>query len=97
MRLCKLERIQKSIQCVGEMVSIRDKNLLHYGGSSIVCAFGIRYKSYCSNLVRTLLVNPSEETKKTYQFLLDCEELILKELTEGRRRRRDENEGLPLV
>ncbi|CAF1037590.1 unnamed protein product [Rotaria sp. Silwood1] len=57
-----------------------DKNLLHYGGSSIICAFGIRYKSYCSNLVRTLLVNPSEEMKKNYQFLLDCEELILKEL-----------------
>ncbi|CAF4469207.1 unnamed protein product, partial [Adineta steineri] len=26
-----------------------DKSPLHYGGSSIVCAFGIRYKSYCSN------------------------------------------------
>jgi len=63
---------------------IRDKNPLHYGGSSIVCAFGIRYKSYCSNLVRTLLVNPSEEMKNTYQFLLDCEELILRELKNGR-------------
>ncbi|CAF2841546.1 unnamed protein product [Rotaria sp. Silwood2] len=57
-----------------------DKNTLHYGGSSIICAFGIRYKSYCSNVVRTLLVNPSEEMKKTYQFLLDCEEVILQEL-----------------
>ena len=33
--------------------------------------------------MRTLLVNPSEEMKKTYQFLLDCEELILKELKQG--------------
>ncbi|CAF0939912.1 unnamed protein product [Rotaria sordida] len=57
-----------------------DKNPLHYGGSSIICAFGIRFKSYCSNLVRTLLVNPSEEMKNTYQFLLDCEEVILREL-----------------
>lgn len=62
---------------------ISDKNPLHYGGSSIVCAFGIRYKSYCSNLVRTLLVNPSEEMKNTYQFLLDCEEVILRELKHG--------------
>ncbi|CAF1184005.1 unnamed protein product [Adineta ricciae] len=57
-----------------------DKNPLHYGGSSIVCAFGTRYKSYCSNLVRTLLVNPSEQMKKTYSFLLECEELIIREL-----------------
>jgi hypothetical protein len=29
-------------------------------------------------------VNPSEEMKKKYQFLLDCEEVILKELKHGR-------------
>jgi len=57
-----------------------DKNLLHYGGSSIVCAFGVRYKSYCSNLVRTFLVNPSDEMKNTYKFLTECEDLILREL-----------------
>ncbi|CAF3015468.1 unnamed protein product [Rotaria socialis] len=57
-----------------------DKNSLHFGGSSIICAFGIRYKSYCSNVVRTLLVNPSEEMKNSYQFLLDCEEVILRAL-----------------
>ncbi|CAF3511935.1 unnamed protein product [Rotaria sordida] len=60
-----------------------DNNLLHYGGSSIVCAFGIRYKSYCSNLVRTLLVNPSEEMKNTYKFLIECEGLIINELKHG--------------
>ncbi|CAF0785468.1 unnamed protein product [Adineta steineri] len=57
-----------------------DKNLLHYGGSSIICAFGTRYRSYCSNLVRTLLVNPSDEMKNTYKFLMDCEELIIQNL-----------------
>ena len=61
-----------------------DKNLLHYGGSSIVCAFGTRYQSYCSNLVRTLLVNPSEEVKNTYKFLIECEELIINELKHGK-------------
>jgi nucleosome binding factor SPN SPT16 subunit len=66
------------------LFNFSDTKLLHYGGSSIVCAFGIRYKSYCSNLVRTLLVNPSEEMKNTYQFLLECEETILRELKQGR-------------
>lgn len=36
-----------------------DKNTtLHFG--VIVCSLGARYKSYCSNIVRTLLVNPTK-------------------------------------
>jgi nucleosome binding factor SPN SPT16 subunit len=66
------------------LFNFSDTKLLHYGGSSIVCAFGIRYKSYCSYLVRTLLVNPSEEIKSTYKFLIECEEIILNELKHGR-------------
>nr|CAD7575776.1 unnamed protein product [Timema californicum] len=38
---------------------VSDKNVLHFG--SIVCSLGARYKSYCSNIVRTLLVNPTDE------------------------------------
>jgi nucleosome binding factor SPN SPT16 subunit len=37
---------------------VSDKNVLHFG--AIVCSLGARYKSYCSNIVRTLLVNPSD-------------------------------------
>lgn len=36
-----------------------DKNILHFG--VIICSLGIRYKSYCSNLIRTILVNPTDE------------------------------------
>ncbi|UJR25446.1 hypothetical protein I4U23_006793 [Adineta vaga] len=57
-----------------------NKNLLHYDGSSIICALGARYKFYCSNLVRTLLVNPCEEMRNMYQYLVECEELIIREL-----------------
>ncbi|CAF1415059.1 unnamed protein product [Didymodactylos carnosus] len=60
-----------------------DKSYLHYG--AILCAFGIRYKSYCSNLVRTLIVNPTDEMQNAYKFLLDCEELLIKELTHNAR------------
>ena len=38
-----------------------DKNMLHFG--SIVCSLGTRYKSYCSNIVRTLMVNPTEKVQ----------------------------------
>ncbi|KAF4526369.1 hypothetical protein B566_EDAN014107 [Ephemera danica] len=40
---------------------VSDKNILHFG--SIVCSLGTRYKSYCSNIVRTLLVNPTDKVQ----------------------------------
>lgn len=56
-----------------------DKNHLHFG--AIVCSLGARYKSYCSNIVRTLLVNPSDKIQEYYNFLLNMEEEILKKLS----------------
>lgn len=60
-----------------------DKNILHFG--SIVCSLGARYKSYCSNIVRTLLVNPSETIQNYYNFLLNMEEEIIKNLVPGKK------------
>lgn len=58
---------------------------MHFG--AITCAMGIRYKSYCSNLVRTLMVDPSQEMQDNYNFLLQVEEELLKELKHGEFRR----------
>lgn len=44
---------------------------------------GIRYKSYCSNLVRTLMVDPTQEMQDNYNFLLQVEEELLKQLKHG--------------
>uniref|UniRef100_A0A3B5LLY0 FACT complex subunit n=1 Tax=Xiphophorus couchianus TaxID=32473 RepID=A0A3B5LLY0_9TELE len=60
---------------------VSDKNHMHFG--AITCAMGIRYKSYCSNLVRTLMVDPSQEMQDNYNFLLQMEEELLKELKHG--------------
>ncbi|XP_076655949.1 FACT complex subunit spt16-like isoform X3 [Halictus rubicundus] len=60
---------------------VSDKNTLHFG--VIVCSLGARYKSYCSNIVRTLLVNPTKTIEDNYNFLLLLEEEILKKLTSG--------------
>lgn len=38
-----------------------DKNTLHFG--AIICSLGAKYKHYCSNITRTLFVNPSDELK----------------------------------
>ena len=58
-----------------------DKNNLHFG--AIICSLGIRYKQYCSNVVRTLLVNPTEEQKQLYEFLLSVHEALLDKLRAG--------------
>uniref|UniRef100_A0A8C5M6J7 FACT complex subunit n=1 Tax=Leptobrachium leishanense TaxID=445787 RepID=A0A8C5M6J7_9ANUR len=60
---------------------IFDKNHMHFG--AITCAMGIRYKSYCSNLVRTLMVDPTQEMQDNYNFLLQLEEEMCKELKHG--------------
>ncbi|XP_074027256.1 SPT16 homolog, facilitates chromatin remodeling subunit dre4 [Leptinotarsa decemlineata] len=60
---------------------VSDKNNLHFG--AIICSLGARYKSYCSNIVRTLLVNPTETIQNNYNFLLNVEEEVLKKLQNG--------------
>lgn len=58
-----------------------DKNYLHFG--SIVCSLGARYKSYCSNISRTFLVNPTDRVQDHYNFVLNLEEELLKKLVPG--------------
>ncbi|XP_050429833.1 FACT complex subunit spt16-like isoform X2 [Adelges cooleyi] len=55
-----------------------DKNILHFG--AIICSLGARYKSYCSNLIRTLLVNPTEEIQSNYEFLINLHDVLVSEL-----------------
>lgn len=69
-----------------EMIFSSDKNHMHFG--AITCAMGIRYKSYCSNLVRTLMVDPTQEMQDNYNFLLQVEEELLKHLKHGQFRPR---------
>ncbi|RZF37802.1 hypothetical protein LSTR_LSTR007164 [Laodelphax striatellus] len=61
--------------------AVSDKNTLHFG--AIVCSLGTRYKSYCSNITRTLLVNPIQEIQDNYEFLVNLEEELIKALQPG--------------
>ncbi|KAJ8377321.1 hypothetical protein AAFF_G00261700 [Aldrovandia affinis] len=60
---------------------VSDKNPMHFG--AITCAMGVRYKSYCSNLVRTLMVDPPQAMQDNYTFLLEVEETLLSQLKHG--------------
>lgn len=54
--------------------AVSDKEYVHFG--AIICSFGARYKSYCSNIVRTMLVNPSD---KIQVRIARCQYVQLKE------------------
>merc|ERR1719445_2443894 len=60
---------------------VSDKENLNFG--AIVCSLGVRYKSYCSNIVRTMLVDPSSSLQDTYTYLVTLEELIIDKLRAG--------------
>ena len=38
--------------------TVSDDERLHFG--TIICCLGVRYKSYCSNIVRTMFVEPTQ-------------------------------------
>ena len=41
------------------------------------------FRSYCSNIARTFLVNPSEQIQSIYNLLISVEERILTDLKDG--------------
>ncbi|POY72753.1 hypothetical protein BMF94_4160 [Rhodotorula taiwanensis] len=49
----------------------------------ILCSLGIRYKSYCSNVGRTFMIDPTPEQEKNYLFVADLQKYALSELKEG--------------
>lgn len=52
-------------------------------GDTIVCSLGVRYNSYCSDISRTFLVNPNDEIRSYYNFLLKLEDFLLEKLMPG--------------
>lgn len=52
-------------------------------GPIIMASLGLRYKSYCSNVSRTYLIQPTKEMERNYEFLVKLQEYILSELKDG--------------
>ncbi|CAX42465.1 FACT (FAcilitates Chromatin Transcription) complex subunit, putative [Candida dubliniensis CD36] len=55
-----------------------DKLLI--GEGVILSSIGLRYKSYCSNIARTFLIDPTKEMEKNYDFLLKLQKYIIDNL-----------------
>jgi nucleosome binding factor SPN SPT16 subunit len=58
-----------------------DNQPLHPG--IIIAAMGLRYKSYCSQIARTFMVDPNKSQESNYRFLLAVHNLVLKEIRDG--------------
>jgi nucleosome binding factor SPN SPT16 subunit len=61
--------------------SDNENDILHPG--IIIAAMGLRYKSYCSQIARTFMVDPNKSQESNYKFLLAVHNLILKEIRDG--------------
>jgi nucleosome binding factor SPN SPT16 subunit len=58
-----------------------DDELLHAG--VIISSLGLRYKSYCSLIARTYLVDPNKSQESNYKLLLQVHSLVMKEVRDG--------------
>ncbi|KAL2914305.1 FACT complex subunit spt16 [Polyrhizophydium stewartii] len=58
-----------------------NQDLLHEG--TIVCSLGVRYRSYCSNVGRTFLMNPTKDQEENYNLLVDLQSHLLTVITDG--------------
>jgi nucleosome binding factor SPN SPT16 subunit len=58
-----------------------DKENLHSG--TIFAGLGFRYKTYCSVLARTFLIDPSKSQIANYKILLAAHDAVLKEAKDG--------------
>lgn len=52
-----------------------DNHELHFG--TIICALGARFKSYCSNVARTFLVDPLPIQSEAYKLLLEVHQAVI--------------------
>ncbi|KAI6043042.1 FACT complex subunit SPT16 [Pisolithus marmoratus] len=49
----------------------------------ILIAVGMRYKSYCANLGRSVIVDPSKEQEEIYNLLLSLQSELMREMKDG--------------
>ncbi|GJW38329.1 FACT complex subunit SPT16-like protein [Tanacetum coccineum] len=63
--------------------SSNDDNLYYDSGSVIICALGSRYKSYCANVARTILIDTDATQTKSYQVLRKAHEAAIGAIQPG--------------
>ncbi|XP_031569470.1 FACT complex subunit SPT16-like [Actinia tenebrosa] len=79
--MCYSPIVQSGGKFTLKFSTISNDEKLNYG--VIICSLGVRYKFYCSNIVRTMMVEPTEEQQEMYNFLLAVLDVIIDKLRDG--------------
>lgn len=79
--MCYSPIVQSGGKFTLKFSTVSNDEKLHYG--TIICSLGVRYKFYCSNIVRTMLYEPTEEQQDNYNLLLATLDVILDKLRHG--------------
>ncbi|KAJ1339694.1 hypothetical protein BSLG_005727 [Batrachochytrium salamandrivorans] len=82
----KLEAKSFDFRQIGGVYDLRpsaasNKDPLHEG--VIICSIGVRYKTYCSNVGRTFLMNPTQDQESNYKILCDLQSYLLSIMKDG--------------
>lgn len=78
-----------------KMTAQVDDEILHPG--VILASMGLRYKTYCSMIARTYLVDPNKSQESNYKLLLQVHALVIKEIRDGAVAKDIYNKALALV
>lgn len=49
----------------------------------IICSLGVKYKSYCSNISRTFLIDADRQKDRNYRFMFDLQERAISFIKDG--------------
>eukprot|EP00112_Aurelia_sp_Birch-Aquarium-sp1_P005971 Seg1670.1 transcript_id=Seg1670.1/GoldUCD/mRNA.D3Y31 product="FACT complex subunit SPT16" protein_id=Seg1670.1/GoldUCD/D3Y31 len=79
--MCYTPIIQSGGKFSLKFSAVSSEEKLHFG--VILCSLGVRYKFYCSNIVRTLMVEPTQEQQDVYTFLISLLDLVIDKLRHG--------------
>jgi len=61
--------------------AVSNNDYLHAG--TIICSLGVRYKSYCTNISRTFLIDPKKTKEKNYIFLVQLQNYLIDHIRDG--------------
>lgn len=66
-----------------KLTATSDAENLYTGPGVIITGLGLRYKTYCSVVARSYLVDPTKSQSSTYRLVLSIHETVMKEVRDG--------------
>eukprot|EP01134_Creolimax_fragrantissima_P000782 CFRG0782T1 len=78
---CYFPIVQSGGQYDLKISAISNENILQ--PDVVIASLGARYKSYCSNIARTYMINPSHEQSEAYKLVVKLRGMVIKAMLPG--------------